>query len=164
MVLYTLSFLGLMLAGLPYAFYLLGELVYPIAEHPWLQQGPIQDCIGAILVVGALCGYLFCSLWLVVIGKGPFVEFDPPKEFVATGPYRWSRNPIASWLIVAVLGEAIYFGSPGIFLFFLLGFPIAQLQVTRLEEPLLRKRFGDAYVEYCRRVPRWFPRWPKAES
>jgi hypothetical protein len=30
--------------------------------------------------------------------------------------------------------------------------------VTLAEEAYLRKKFGPAFDEYCRRVPRWFPR------
>jgi protein-S-isoprenylcysteine O-methyltransferase Ste14 len=160
MVVYTISFLAFILALVPYGFHLLGELVYPQSEHGWLLPGPGQRIIGGAIAIAGLAGYLFCSLWLVVVGKGPFVEFDPPKEFVASGPYRWTRNPIAALLIITVLGEAIYFGSPGILLRVLLGLPLAQLQVTKVEEPRLKARFGEAYVEYCRRVPRWLPKRP----
>ncbi len=26
------------------------------------------------------------------------------------------------------------------------------------EEPILRRRFGESYEEFCKRVPRWVPR------
>ena len=61
---------------------------------------------------------------------------------------------------VTVLGEAVFIGSVGIFVLFLLGLPLAQLQVTRVEEPRLSKRFGETYIEYCKRVPRWWPKRP----
>jgi protein-S-isoprenylcysteine O-methyltransferase Ste14 len=32
------------------------------------------------------------------------------------------------------------------------------LLVVRVEERDLRKRFGQDYDRYCRRVPRWLPR------
>ncbi len=78
--------------------------------------------------------------------------------------YRWVRNPVAACLVAALLGEALMFSSTGILLLFLTAMLIAHVQVTRLEEPLLRKRFGAAYEEYCRRVPRWLPRRPREES
>lgn len=28
------------------------------------------------------------------------------------------------------------------------------------EEPTLRKQFGEEYIRYCKRVPRWLIRWP----
>lgn len=160
MVAYTLSFLAFILGGVPYGFHRLGKVIYPSSVEQWLSPGPGQQGLGVAIFVGGLIGYLICSLWLVIVGKGPFVEFDPPKQFVATGPYRWTRNPVAALLIVTVLGEALYFGSPGIFTLFLLGFPVAHLQVTRIEEPRLKARFGETYVDYCRRVPRWIPKRP----
>jgi protein-S-isoprenylcysteine O-methyltransferase Ste14 len=162
MVLYAASFLAFILGLVPYGFHRLGRLILPDALHVWLVPGDVQQVAGVVVFGLGLFGYLFCSLWLVVAGRGPFVEFDPPTEFVATGPYRWTRNPIAALLILTILGEAVHFGSPGIFLLCLLGLPLAHLQVTRIEEPRLRARFGDTYVEYCRRVPRWIPRRPRA--
>jgi len=164
MVLYATSFLSFILCLVPYGFDRLGETLYPRDQHPWLYPGFAQQVLGAFLAVGGLICYLICSLWLVIFGKGPFVEFDPPKEFVATGPYRWMRNPVAACLILTVLGEAIFFGSPGIFALFLLGLPLAQLQVTRIEEPKLSKRFGKTYLEYCQRVPRWWPKRPSDDD
>jgi len=34
----------------------------------------------------------------------------------------------------------------------------AHLVVVLIEEPATRKRLGAEYDEYCRAVPRWFPR------
>jgi protein-S-isoprenylcysteine O-methyltransferase Ste14 len=34
----------------------------------------------------------------------------------------------------------------------------AHLFVILYEEPHLRKTFGMAYLEYCRKVPRWIPK------
>lgn len=160
MVLYTIGFLAFILFAVPYGFDWLGERFYPRAENAWSQSGSVQKSLGAVLSIGGLICYLICSFWLVIVGKGPFVEFDPPKEFVASGPYRWMRNPVAAFLLVTVLGEAVFIGSVGIFVLFLLGLPLAQLQVTRVEEPRLSKRFGETYIEYCKRVPRWWPKRP----
>ena len=35
------------------------------------------------------------------------------------------------------------------------------LFVIGYEEPTLRRRFGSAYLEYQRMVPRWIPRRPR---
>lgn len=161
MVVYAASFLAFILFAVPYGFDWLGERVYARADHAWLVPGVVQRIVGGTIGIVGFIGYLICSNWLVIVGKGPFVEFDPPKEFVSSGPYRWMRNPVAAFLIVTVLGEALYFGSIGIFVLFLLGFPLAQYQVTAIEEPRLRKRFGDSYMEYCRRVSRWMPKRPR---
>jgi protein-S-isoprenylcysteine O-methyltransferase Ste14 len=165
MVLYAAGFLAFILVGVPYVFHVLGNAVLPETVHAWIAPASTtQQALGVVLFIFGLIAYLVSSLWLVIVGKGPFVEFDPPTRFVASGPYRWMRNPIAAALLITVLGEAVFFGSAGILSLFLLGIPLAQLQVTRIEEPRLRKRFGESYIEYCRHVPRWLPRRPKGPS
>lgn len=161
MVAYTLAFIAFILVLVPFGFDRLAGRLLPADFTHWLEPGSPRSVVGAVVFVLGLAGYLFCSLWLVVVGKGPFVEFDPPKVFVATGPYRWARNPVAALLIVTVLGEAVFFGSVGILVLVLLGIPLAYYQVTRIEEPRLEARFGEDYIAYCRRVPRWIPKPPR---
>ena len=57
-----------------------------------------------------------------------------------------------------MVGEAIVVSSTGIFIMFCLFAFLANGQVIHIEEPLLRKRFGRSYEDYCIRVPRWIPR------
>ena len=162
MIFYYFAFLAAVLIGLPMLFNYLGKFVAePSVGMPFLDPSLGQKIIGGLIGIGSLIGYTICSLWLVIVGKGPFVEFDPPKHFVATGPYRWVRNPVVLFLLTTILGEAIFFGSFGILILLLLGIPFAQFQATRIEEPRLSERFGESYIDYCKRVPRWFPRPPR---
>lgn len=159
MVLYTLAFLSFILGLLPYLAYQLD--VYVPRWH--VEIGPLRF-VGWLMLAGFLGMYLWCSYLLSRLSGGAFVEFDPPQGFVATGPFLWSRNPIAGCVVAMLLSEAIAFSSTGIFLLFLVSMPLAHLQVTRLEEPLLQKRFGDAYEAYLREVPRWLPRRPSGSG
>jgi protein-S-isoprenylcysteine O-methyltransferase Ste14 len=70
------------------------------------------------------------------------------------------RNPVAACLVAALLAEAIALSSTGIFLLFVVSMGLAHAQVVLMEEPLLKKRFGQEYVNYLSRVPRWIPRRP----
>ncbi len=161
MIVYAVAFLATVLVAVPYGFDRLAELLYARADHAWLVPGPTQRIVAGIVAGAGFISYIICSNWLVIVGKGPFVEFDPPTKFVSSGPYRWMRNPVAVSLLITVLGEAVFFGSIGILALFLLGIPLARFQVLRIEEPRLKARFGDSYVEYCRTVPRWLPRRPR---
>ncbi|HWL92450.1 MAG TPA: isoprenylcysteine carboxylmethyltransferase family protein [Phycisphaerae bacterium] len=163
-VVYTLGFLILILGVVPSLFYFVGEKILGnsgsfsihIREF-WIS---FRMLLGAAIFAIGIAAYVFCSAWLIGFGKGPHVEFDPPKVFVATGPYRWVRNPVVISLITAVVGEGIYLGSMGILVLVLLGILFAQYQVTLMEEPRLRNRFGQSYIDYCNRVHRWIPKWP----
>lgn len=164
---YTIAFLLFILGVLPSLFFLAdrwlastGETLAVIREF-WTG---FRSLAGIGIFAIGLGAYVFCSVWLIFFGRGPHVEFDPPKVFVATGPYRWVRNPVVITLLTTVFGEAVYFGSFGIFILVLLGFPLAHYQVTRIEEPRLRERFGQSYLDYCLRVPRWIPRPPGDDS
>ena len=131
----------------------------------WQFQLPTAVRIaGGVFFAATLIGYCACSLHLVMRGRGAYVEFDPPKEFVSSGPFRWCRNPVAGFVVLMVLGEAIMLSSIGILLLFIVAMPLAHLQVVLMEEPLLRKRFGESYEAYLRSVPRWLPRPPRERA
>jgi protein-S-isoprenylcysteine O-methyltransferase Ste14 len=151
---YGASFLALVLGIVPYLFYQLDDRY--LAMH--VEIGGLR-IVGVVLAVAALVQYLRAANVLVSHGQGGHVEFDPPAKFVVVGPYRYARNPVAGYLLLCMLGEAIAFSSTGIFIMFCLATMLAHVQVTRIEEPLLRKRYGHDYDEYCARVPRWIPRW-----
>jgi protein-S-isoprenylcysteine O-methyltransferase Ste14 len=57
-----------------------------------------------------------------------------------------------------VLSRAVYFWSVPIVVYLLLVAICANLFILCYEEPHLRKVFGEQYLGYCRRVPRWIPR------
>ena len=158
MILYVLGTLLIVFTAVPLGFHKLGKFVFSSTGFYWFEPGIVQKIIGVVIFIVSLSSYLACSLWLVISGKGPYVEFDPPKKLVSTGPYRWTRNPIATFLLASILGEAVFFSSPGILILFIFGILIAHLQVILIEEPRLFKRFGKDYREYCQRVPRWIPR------
>ncbi len=149
------------IALLPYLADRAGRALLPASWHFEIGWWRI---VGAVVFLTCLVLYTTSSITLMRHGRGAYIEFDPPKEFVAIGPFRWCRNPIAACVVGMVAGEAIAFSSTGIALFFLLGLPLAQAQVVLLEEPLLEKRFGQTYRDYRARVPRWIPRPPRKES
>lgn len=91
-------------------------------------------------------------------GDGTQVPIDPPRRFVAGGAYRYSRNPMYLAYLAIIAGEALVFGSAALVIYAAALWLVGHLYVTRREEPLLAARFGDAYREYCRRVPRWVGR------
>ena len=115
--------------------------------------------LGIILMsIGGLC-VLACLSTFVIRGKGTPAPFDPPREFVAVGPYRYVRNPmyIGGWIVLA--GFGLYEESISILLFSFVWILIFHFFVLLVEEPGLTKRFGDSYLEHKKSVNRWTPRW-----
>jgi protein-S-isoprenylcysteine O-methyltransferase Ste14 len=99
-----------------------------------------------------------CAWEFAVVGRGTPAPIDPPKSIVVSGLYRFVRNPMYLGVELLILGEAWLFSSTrllGYALLLGLGF---HLFVVFYEEPSLTKKFGGAYQEYCRSVPRWIPR------
>lgn len=159
MAVYGVVFLSAVLVVLPWAAYRLD--VYAPSCHVEIGWPRI---LGWVLFAACLVTYVWSSYLLSRRGRGAYVEFDPPTQFVADGPYRRVRNPVAACVLGMLLGEAVALSSTGVFLLFLLSILVAHLQVVLVEEPLLRKRFGPSYEEYLARVPRWIPRLLREET
>jgi protein-S-isoprenylcysteine O-methyltransferase Ste14 len=112
--------------------------------------------IVSMMVGGTLA--LACVATFVIRGEGTPAPFDPPRKFVAVGPYRLVRNPMYVGGFTVLLGFGLYEGSPAILLFALPWLLGAHLFVILYEEPHLRAIFGAPYDAYCRSVHRWLPR------
>jgi protein-S-isoprenylcysteine O-methyltransferase Ste14 len=81
---------------------------------------------------------------------------------VSRSLYRFVRNPMYIGVLFVITGEAILFASWPIAMYALSAALAFHLFVLLYEEPTLRSKFGPAYEEYLRSVPRWIPRFQKA--
>jgi protein-S-isoprenylcysteine O-methyltransferase Ste14 len=85
------------------------------------------------------------------------VDASERTELVMAGPFRWVRNPIFSFVLLATGGLVVYLPNAWT-LAALVSLAIAvELQVRFAEEPYLRRVHGERYAEYCRRVGRFVP-------
>jgi len=87
---------------------------------------------------------------------------------VVIGFYRYVRNRMYVGFAAGWIGLWIVFGHANpvaIAVVVAVGIGV-HLFVILYEEPTLRRQFGAEYEEYCRNVPRWWPRlrgWDKSE-
>ncbi|OGO34780.1 MAG: hypothetical protein A2Z03_07020 [Chloroflexi bacterium RBG_16_56_8] len=103
---------------------------------------------------------LFWCFWdFLVKGRGTPAPIDPPKELVATGFYRYVRNPMYVGVLLILAGHFLWFGYWNLIIYTAFAFLATHLFVVLYEEPNLRKRFGRAYEDYLNSVPRWMPRF-----
>ena len=82
-----------------------------------------------------------------------------PPTVTTSGPYAHVRNPIMYGSALSDIGYLTMAGNPillGIYIITMA--PVHIRRVFRLEEPFLRKEFGESYERYARRVPRFLPR------
>jgi protein-S-isoprenylcysteine O-methyltransferase Ste14 len=112
-----------------------------------------------VIVLGAAL-YFWCLWAFAIVGRGTPGPWDPPRRFVAAGPYRWIRNPMYIAALLVVIGEAWLFRSLSLLAYAGAAAIFFHLFVIGYEEPALRRRFGETYAEYRRTVPRWIPRPP----
>jgi protein-S-isoprenylcysteine O-methyltransferase Ste14 len=116
-----------------------------------------------VLLIGGMIAVLGLSLviWTIVvfkiIGKGTPNPKLPPSELVVAGPYLHSRNPMALGGFLFLLGESGIYQSPSLSGIALLFAIILYFNAVYIEEPELRKRFGQSYESYCESVPRFLP-------
>ncbi len=111
----------------------------------------------AVMLAGGTVA-LACVATFVVRGEGTPAPMDPPRKFVAVGPYKFVRNPMYIGGFIVLAGFGLYQQSPAILLFTLPWLLAAHLFVILYEEPHLRATFGPPYDAYCHSVRRWLPR------
>ena len=111
----------------------------------------------AVLAVGAS---LFAASLrrFAVDGWGTLAPWDPPRRLVVQGPYRYVRNPMISGVAFVLAGEAMLLCSVPHAKWAAIFMVVNAVYIPLVEEAGLRRRFGDAYREYCRHVPRLVPR------
>jgi protein-S-isoprenylcysteine O-methyltransferase Ste14 len=138
---------------------LIGYFPYLIStsDTELLTLGAVRFLAFPLLLIGWVA-MLWCFWNFLVNGKGTPAPIDPPKELVAVGPYRYVRNPMYVAGLVALLGWILWSPSLPLIVSPFLFVIAAHLFVTFYEEPTLNRKFGTAYEEYCRRVPRWIPK------
>ena len=125
-------------------------------DKPFFDPGVFQFLAIPLWIIGTLI-IIQCSIDIIRRGRGTPAHFDPPKELVIRGLYRYVRNPIYVGALMVLGGYVIWFGSVMTALYSAFMFSAFHVLIL-IEEAILRNTFGAAYEEYCRRVPRWIPK------
>ncbi len=130
----------------------------PVALPDWLRPiGFGLASMGAVLA-GA------CIATFVMKGLGTPAPFDPPREFVASGPYRYVRNPMYVGAAMVLFGAGLAFCSQSVLILGFVFVLIMHFFVVLYEEPALASRFGATYQSYRHSVHRWLIRKPSSNG
>jgi protein-S-isoprenylcysteine O-methyltransferase Ste14 len=141
----------------PPVFFLVGIIVmvvlnfyFPIGrllDYPWRYLGIILIIFGFSLGLGS--GLYFRSL-----GTNPRPGAKATL-IVTTGPFKYTRNPMYLGLTTMLIGTAILLGTLSPLLVVPIFFIIVHTQFVLREEKLMEEWFGQPYLEYKRKTPRW---------
>lgn len=88
-----------------------------------------------------------------LVGK---TELSGGGEVARSGIYARIRHPRYTGSFLAILGACLLGGTHLLWLVALAWAVLTRIAIA-MEERELRARFGEAYEEYCRRVPRFVP-------
>jgi protein-S-isoprenylcysteine O-methyltransferase Ste14 len=113
---------------------------------------------GIVLVVAGLVLLLRAFVRFVREGRGTPAPIAPTEQLVIGGDYRFVRNPMYVGVVAAVLGQALLFLDVWLLIYAVVSWAVMASFVRWYEEPVLRRRYGRQYEEYCRAVPAWLPR------
>jgi protein-S-isoprenylcysteine O-methyltransferase Ste14 len=122
----------------------------------WRLPSWIEPVAATLVLAGAAL-----AIWsfraLTVLGHGTPNPLVPTARLVESGPFRHSRNPLmlGGWLCGA--GLACLLRSPSLLV--LVGFVVVAgvFYVRWIEEPGLLSRYGEGWLRYAGRTPRWLP-------
>jgi protein-S-isoprenylcysteine O-methyltransferase Ste14 len=125
---------------------------------------PANIAAMALVVAGAVAIVIGLALFTSTVslfwtrGRGTLAPWDPPRHFVADGPYRYVRNPMISAVIFVLLGEALILRSWAHGEWAIAFIVLNVIYIPLIEEPMLSLRFGESYGNYRRHVGRFVPR------
>lgn len=119
---------------------------------PWTQA------IGGMLIlIGLTIDYFVIKVlgWRRITFFTEFKKEAAPDQLVVSGIYRYARHPRYVEYPLIAIGFALLLGYQN--LFWYAGYIFLGLWInTYFEEQELIKRFGAKYVEYKKRVPKFF--------
>ena len=126
-----------------------------LASNDWRIQ---STGLGWPILLFGIVIVMWCTYDFYVIGKGTLAPWDPPKNLVITGPYRFMRNPMYAGILLWLVGWSLISGAPLLAAYIVvlaIGF---HLRVIFYEEPILSRKYGNRWTEYCCAVNRWLPK------
>ena len=137
-----------------------GLIPWLITRWEFSQPQPswvIAQVTGLLLVCAGLVPVLWAFVEFVKAGGTP-VPIAPTQRLVVSGFNRYIRNPMYFGLVLAIIGQALLFGSLPVLAYAVVAWAVPAAFVRWYEEPTLRRQFGADYNAYRQAVPAWWPR------
>ena len=137
-----------------------GLVPWLITGWQWHDWGDATWVVVSIAWVAISVGvaFLLYAFALFALHRGTPAPVAPTETLVASGVYRFVRNPMYLAVLAIILGQALLFGSWSLVLYAAIVLAAVVAFVKLYEEPTLTRTYGEQYLEYRRNVPGWWPR------
>lgn len=116
-------------------------------NYPWRYLGIIFLVLGFSLSLGS-------GLYFRRLGTNPRPGAKATL-MVTTGPFKYTRNPMYLGLTTMLIGTATLLGTFSPVLIIPIFFILVQTQFVLREEKLMEQWFGQPYLDYKKKTPRW---------
>jgi protein-S-isoprenylcysteine O-methyltransferase Ste14 len=113
----------------------------------------IAALIGGSVMIGA--GVVVTLAGMIAFRSIRRISGLDASELVTTGVYQWSRNPqYFGWFLV-LLGISLIGHSWWALVYTMMAIILFHFYIIRMEEPYLARMFGEKYLLYKSRTPRY---------
>lgn len=116
-------------------------------NSPWRYAGIIIIVLGFCLSIGS-------GIYFRKLGTNPRPGARA-KLLVTNGVFRYTRNPMYIGLITMLIGVSILLGTVSPLIVIPIIFAILHTGFVLREEKWMEEWFGESYIEYKSRTPRW---------
>src|SRR5438067_8423731 len=114
-----------------------------------------SDSAAAVLIVAGFG----IAMWSGAIFTRAGTELQPTSEanakLVTHGPFRYTRNPMYTGLLLVSLGVALFFGTVPFFIVPVILFLLLNATFIPYEEAKMERQFGAQFRDYKSRTRRW---------
>jgi protein-S-isoprenylcysteine O-methyltransferase Ste14 len=126
------------------------HFLWPIIKlllFPWTILGFIPFVIGAVLILKANRAFKKHQTTVK--------PFEESSTLVTDGVFRITRNPMYLGLVLILFGIALFMGSLIPFVIIPLFIVLIYRMFIKVEEKMLKEKFGELYLKYKNKVRRW---------
>lgn len=114
-----------------------------------------------VRLLGLICLIVAAVLWCNAVITTKITRHIRQNELVTSGAYAWVRNPIYTAVMLLMWGLLLLSGNLLLLVLSPVYHAVMTVMVTQTEEKWLAERYGQAYLDYCSKVNRCIPWFPK---
>jgi len=132
-----------------------------LSEKGSLNSGKISDLRLILICLGVLSILLGVILWIQAVFSQKMVKAIKDNILLTKGVYAVVRNPIYSAFFFIFTGMLFIEANLWLLILPIVFWLYMTILLKLTEEKWLKEAFGQEYIEYCARVNRVFPWFPK---